>query len=385
MTRVVLALCAFLIAALPSLAHADIAERVCRVDDKRLPKGAALIKTFGEDGTLHFQSSLVLPVMKHGEERLKAFVVWGEGAASDAPKIWIVHDFIDHGIVTGNSQLRMKPVGGRKESEAAIGRQMTRGSFEIFEIDPAELSANFGAATALKLRFVDLGPGKRLPHQYDVTEELNLEQLHVEIAAHLAVARGSAAFPCVAVDDLAVPPVIDARNYDECSIVISDETGYFSVDEYRFWWQGKITPGAYFEAQRTMYSDEGPDAFLANMADPFSGKMGISIEFRLSLVQLSRNFPETFVFTADTVRYEVRVRQGQAVLDRDALWRLDATGALVNLTATDARGKKQLDTKLDARFLSNAKAKLLDMRAKLLVAREDRMKYCAPAQAIIIT
>jgi hypothetical protein len=384
--RILSAMLVFLATMLPAAVHATApSQRLCRVDNPKLPKGAALIKTFAADGKQQFQSSLAISVMKHGDKKLRVFLVWPDGTPSALPKLWIVHeDFSHEGIVTQMSQLRVQPLGGHRVAEKIIGRQMSRGDYQIFEVDPGELGALFAGEAALTIRIVDVGPGRALPREYGVKEEINLAQLQTEIASHAAVSRESAAMPCTtAVGN--IPAEVDAREYTDCAVNISNETGIYNASEYRFWWQLSFGQVAYLNADRMIYSDEDAEAFLALMADPFASPNGISVDLGTSYFEKSGYPTLSFIFTADTVRYEVQSRQGEAKLDWPSLMRLDATGSLIRVVAKHPSGKVLADTTLPARLFRTARATLIDVRAKVMEASKNRMKFCAPQQSIIVT
>jgi hypothetical protein len=110
-----------------------------------------------------------------------------------------------------------------------------------------------------------------------------------------------------------------------------------------------------------------------------------SVDLRALYLEKSGYPSLSFIFTADTVRYEVQARQGEAKLDWPSLMRLDATGSPIHVVAKHPSGKVLADTTLPARLFTTARTTLLDVHAKVMEARKNRMKFCAPQQSIIVT
>ncbi len=366
--------CSPAFAAAPKFTH-------CSVTDRALQKGTTIIRTNAPDGQQIFQNSLALPVMKSGDKKLRAYLVWPDGNYGGSPKLWIVHEsFVHEGIVSPGAQLRMQSVGAKKATQVAMGRQLSRGDFEIFEIDPAELESQFAGVESLKLHIVDVSDPPRLPSRYAPGEMLNLAALKTEVQVHRSAAQSSDCTPTT-VD---VPIEVNANEYSECDQISRGELGHISVGAQRFQWQYPLGPSLYLNADRYRFNEERDDAFLASIEKPFVRPHG-PLTFRTNLFEKGRTVEMTVVMTADTVRYDVRTKQGEAVLERDALMRLDATGAPIHMVATDTKGKVRLDSTHPANLFTRATAGLIEARGKLVEAQKNPMKNCAPEQSIIVT
>jgi hypothetical protein len=365
----------------PALA-ASPAFTFCRVSDPGLTNGAAIIKTIRADGQQIFQTSLALPIMQHGDERLRAFLVWPDDVPMDAPKLWIVHEGYTHkGIAVVGSEMRMKPVGGTAAMRAVMGKQLSRGDYEIFEIDPVALDTRFPGVDALKLHIVENPKISRLPGYYVPKEVLNLGQLRALLQMHLAALAAKPASACVPTTEN-IPAEIDANNYTDCTQQSSGENGCVAVDQLRYSWQYQLGAFGYLDGDRTIYSGEADEEFHAAMADPFRGPRGLQLRF---VSKIYENPPSTIVMTADTVRYEFAVRQGQAKLDREALLRLDAAAVPIRVVGKRADGKTAFDTELPAGLFGKAGVSLKANNAKLIEAQKNPIKNCAPWASIIVT
>jgi hypothetical protein len=368
----------------PALA-ASPAFTFCRVSDPGLTNGAAIIKTIRADGQQIFQTSLALPIMQHGDERLRAFLVWPDDVPMNAPKLWIVHESLVHkGITVVGSEMRMQPVGGTAAMRAVMGKQLSRGDYEIFEIDPVALDARFPGVDALKLHIVENPKISRLAGYYAPKEVLYLGQLRALLKQHLAALAAKPTSACVPTKET-MPIEIDANKYTECTQQSSGENGHVTVSQWRYWWQYQVGAFGFLEGDRTIYSDESDEKFLAAMADPFRGPHGLYLRFVSKFDDKGRPLPLTIVMTADTVRYEFETKQGQAKLDREAVLRLDATAVPIRVVGTGAGGKTLFDTELPAGLFSIAATDLKAASAKLNEAQKNSIKNCAPETSIIVT
>jgi hypothetical protein len=357
----------------------------CRVNDPSLTEGAAIIKTIHPDGQQIFQSSLALPIMQHGDERLRAFLIWPEDAPMNAPKLWIVHEGFAHkGITIAGSEMRFQPVGGTGATRAVMGKQLSRGDYEIFEIDPAALDARFPGVAALKLHIVENPKTSRLPGYYAPKEVLDLSQLRALMKKHLAALSAKPSADCAPTNE-DIPAEINANAYTECTKESRDEYGSATADAWRFRWQYQMAAFGYLDADRTIYSGESDENFLAAMAEPFRGPHGLSLRFVLITYDTGLPPNLNIVMTADTVRYEFEVKQGQANLDRDVVLRLDATAVPIRVVGKRADGKTAFETELPAGLLTKATLSLKSAYTQMIEAQKNPIKNCAPEQSIIVT